>query len=315
MGVGFSKMVSLGNEADLCFEDFLEYLAQDDETDIITGYIEGLRNGRDFFRLAREITKKKPIVVVKVGRTEAGTRAARGHTGHLAGSDLVYDAMFKQAGVIRADTVEELFDVAAALVGLPLPKGNRVAILTGGGGFGCVTSDACERLGLNVAPLSPQTIEKLNAVLPARWPHANPVDTVAAGYPTTYPCLWPLIEDDNLDAVLPVGGIGGMGRMPQTTLADVPPALRAQTEQMLKDQEKAFEAREQEELRNLDKLIDYMDRYQKTVIIYGRVSEDMRSSPVFNKLKENHIPMYPTPERAAKVLMHLVEYSRYLNES
>ena len=320
MGVGFSKAVSLGNEADLRFEDFLEYLAQDDETDIITGYIEGLRSGRDFFRLAKEITKKKPIVVVKVGRTEAGTRAARGHTGHLAGSDVIYDAMFKQAGVIRTDTVEELFDVAAALVRLPLPKGNRVGILTGGGGFGCVTSDACERLGLNVAPLSPHTIEKLNAVLPARWPHANPVDTVAAGYPTTYPCLWPLIEDENLDAVLPVGGIGGMGMMPRgmtqrAMLADVPPALRAQTEQMLKDQEKAFGAREEEELNNLDKLIDYMDRYQKTVIIYGRVNEDMRNSPVFNKLKENNIPMYPTPERAAQVLAHLVEYSRYLNES
>jgi len=127
-----------------------------------------------------------------------------------------------------------------------------------------------------------------------------------------------LIEDDNLDAVLPVGGIGGMGgmgRMPRTMLADVPPALRAQTEQMLKDQEKAFGAREEEELKNLDKLIDYMDRYQKTVIIYGRISEDMRNSPIFDKLKENHIPMYPTPERAAQVLAHLVEYSRYLNES
>ena len=206
--------------------------------------------------------------------------------------------------------------MAAALIGLPLPKGNRVGILTGGGGFGCVTSDACERLGLNVAPLSPQTIENLNAVLPARWPHANPVDTVAAVYPTTYPCLWPLIEDDNLDAVLPVGGIGGMGGMPpRAMLADVPPALRAQTEQMLKEQEQAFGAREEEELKNLDKLIDYMDRYQKTVIIYGRINEDMKGSRVFNKLRENNIPMYPTPERAARVLAHLVEYSRYLNES
>lgn len=316
MGVGFSKVVSLGNEADLRFEDFLEYLVQDDETEIITGYIEGLKSGRDFFKLAREITKKKPIVVVKVGRTEAGTRAARSHTGHLAGSDAINDAMFKQAGVIRVDTVEELFDVVAALLGLPLPKGNRVGILTGGGGIGCITADACARLGLDVAPLSPGTIEKLDAVLPGRWPHNNPVDTVASGV-GTYPCLWPLMEDDHFDAVLPVGGIGGggMGRMTaRAMVADAPPALREQAEQMIKQQEQALEAREKEELGNLDKLVEYMDKYQKPVIVYGRVNEAMRNSPVFNKLKEHGIPMFPTPERAAKVLAHLVEYSRYVNQ-
>ncbi len=309
MGAGFSKMVSLGNEADLRFEDFLEYFAQDDETKVITGYIEGFKKGRDFFRLARETTRRKPIVVVKVGRTEAGTRAARGHTGHLAGSDIVNDAMFKQAGVIRADTVEELFDVAVALLRLPLPKGNRVGILTGGGGFGCVTSDACERLGLDVAPLSPHTIERLNAVLPARWPHTNPVDTVAAGYPTTYPCLWPLMEDDNLDAVLPVGGIGQTGRMMLRPVSD------SDEPSVIEQYDQALKAREKEELENLDKLIEYMDKYQKPVIVYGRVTEDMKNSAVYNKLRENGVPMYPTPERAAKVLAHLVEYSRYLNQS
>jgi len=188
MGVGFSKFVSTGNEADLHFEDFLEYLAQDDETKVITAYIEGLREGKRFFKLAREITKKKPIVVVKVGKTGAGVRAARSHTSAVAGSDLVYEAMFKQAGVIRVDEVEELFDVASALLRLSLPKGNKVGILTYGGGFGCVASDACEKAGLDVAPLSPQTIERLNEVLPERWPHANPVDTVGYGF-VTYPCL------------------------------------------------------------------------------------------------------------------------------
>ncbi len=314
MGAGFSKFVSVGNEADLHFEDFLEYLAQDDETKIITGYIEGLRKGKDFFRLAKEITKRKPIVVTKVGRTEAGTRAARSHTGHIAGSDIIYDAMFKQAGVIRTDTVEELFDVAVALLRLPLPRGNRAGILSGGGGFCCVTSDACERLGLNVAPLSPQTIERLNAVLPSRWPHANPVDTVAAGF-VTYPCIWPLMEDDNLDALLVIGGIGQMRMWAREMTSSIPPTLREQAKQVLKDRQKFFEAREKEELEGLDKLFEYMDKYQKPVIISGRVSEEMKSSAVFNKLRENGVPMYPTPERAAKVLAHLVEYGRYLNQS
>jgi len=313
MGIGFSKFVSVGNEADLHFEDFLEYFAQDEETKVITGYIEGLRRGKDFFRLAKEVTKRKPIVVTKVGRTEAGTKAARSHTSAIAGSDVIYDAMFRQAGVIRADTVEELFDVTAALLRLPLPKGNQVGILTGGGGFGCVTSDACERLDLKLARLSPNTIERLNAVLPARWPHANPVDTVAAGW-VTYPCLWPLIEDNNIDALLVIGGIGQMRMMLGRMSINVPPTLRAQAKQILEAQQKALKAREQEELEGLDKLFEYMDRYQKPVIASGRI-EEMKGSPVFAKLRENGFPVYPTPERVAKVLAHLVEYSRYLNQT
>lgn len=315
MGTGFSKMVSVGNEADLHFEDFLEYLAQDDETEVITGYIEGLKKGKDFFRLAKETTRKKPIVVTKVGRTAAGTRAARSHTGHIAGSDIIYDAMFKQAGVIRTDTVEELFDVAVALLRLPLPRGNRTAILSGGGGFCCVTSDACEKLGLDVAPLSPQTIERLNAVLPERWPHANPVDTVAAGWGVTYPCIWPLLEDDNLDSLLVIGGIGQMRMWAPATVTNIPPTLREQAKQIMETRQKFFEEREKEELEDLDKLFEYMDKYKKPVIISGRVNENMKSSSVFKKLKENNVPMYATPERAAKVLAHLVDYSRYLNQS
>jgi acyl-CoA synthetase (NDP forming) len=307
VGAGFSKFVSVGNEADLHFEDFLEYLGQDDDTKIITGYIEGLRKGRDFFRLAQEITKKKPIVVVKVGRTEAGAKAARSHTSAIAGSDIVYDAMFKQAGVIRVDEVEELFDVASALLRQPLPKGNRVAILTSGGGFGCVTSDACERMGLKLAPLSPQTIEKLNAVLPPRWPHANPVDTVAAGF-VTYPCLWPLIEDDNFDAVLIISGVGMSAMMGRRVASSVPTATREQAEQFLR-------ILEEDELNNLDRVFEYMDKYKKPVIMSNQVTEAFRESRTFNKLKDNGVMMYPTPERAVKVLARLVQYSRYLKEA
>ncbi len=309
MGAGFSKFVSVGNEADLHFEDFLGYLAQDDDTKVITGYIEGLRKGRDFIRLAAETTRKKPIVVVKVGRTEAGSKAARSHTSAIAGSDMIYDAMFRQTGVIRVDEVEEIFDVASALLRQPLPKGNRVGILTGGGGFGCVTSDACGRLGLDVAPLSPHTIEQINAVLPARWPHANPVDTVAAGS-VTYPCLWPLIEDENLDALLVIGGIGWGRMMPRSATSNRPSSLTRQAQQVLSSQQES-----KEELENLDRLVEYMDKYKKPVIIFGRTPDGMGNSPVFKKLNENGISLYPTPERAAKVLAHLVQYSRYLNHS
>ena len=306
MGAGFSKFVSTGNEADLHFEDFVEYLAQDDETKVITGYIEGLREGKRFFEMAKSITRRKPIVVVKVGKTEAGAKAARSHTSAIAGSNAMYDVMFKQAGVIRVSEGEELFDVASALVRLPLPKGNRVGILTSGGGFACVASDACESLGLEIAPLSPRTLEQLDAVLPPRWPHRNPIDTVAAGF-VTYPCLWPVMEDDNIDALLVVDAIG-YSVMAHQWATKAPPSVRGEAD-------KIFERQQEEELRGLDKLFEYMDKYQKPVIISGILTGAMRSSPIFSKLKENGVLMYPTPERAAKVLAHLVGYSRYLSHS
>jgi acetyltransferase len=314
MGVGFSKFVSTGNEADLHLEDFLEYLAQDDETRIITAYIEGLREGKRFFRLAKEITREKPVVVVKVGRTKAGIRSAKSHTSAIAGSDLVYDAVFKQTGVIRTDEVEELFDVALALLRAPLPRGNRVAILTFGGGFGCVASDACERLGLNVAPLSPQTIERLNEILPERWPHSNPVDTVGFGN-VTFPCLWPLMEDDNIDALLVIGGVGQMGMMRHSMgrFARSNRNLPEGAPPFMRMDENESKAHEEEERKNLNKLFDYIKRYQKPVVTFNRNSGMMKDSPLFNELKENGILTYPTPERAARVLAHLAAYSRYLN--
>jgi len=315
MGAGFSKFVSVGNEADLHFEDFLECMAQDEETKVITGYIEGLRKGRDFLRIAGEITKKKPVIVVKVGKTQAGASAARSHTSAIAGSDAIYDAVFKQTGVIRVNEVEELFDVASALLRQPLPRGDRVGILTTGGGFGCVASDACEQLGLNVAPLSPETIEKLNVILPERWPHANPVDTVATGGFVIYPCIWPLLEDDNLDALLVIGGIGQMSMMPRTDTNNLPSYLQQadNAPSIIEQMQQMFKWRQEEELRGLDKLVEYMEKYKKPVIISSRVPEAMRNSPVHAKLQENGMSIYPTPERAAKVLAHLVEYGRYLN--
>jgi acetate---CoA ligase (ADP-forming) subunit alpha len=316
MGVGFSKFVSVGNEADLHFEDFLSYMARDEDTKIITGYIEGLRKGREFFSLAKEITKKKPIVVVKVGRTEAGAKAARSHTSAIAGTDAIYDAAFKQSGVLRADSVEELFDVASALLRQPLPKGNRVGIITSGGGFGCVSSDACERLGLKVAPLSRETIEKLNKILPDRWPHANPVDTVATGIANvTYDCIWPLMEDPNLDSLLIIGGVGISAMLPQMG-GDYIKDIVTQTDNsgfLMDFVDQMFASSAEQEMLGLDKLFESIEKYKKPVIISTPVNEIMRQSPVYKKLLKNGVMMYPTPERAATVIAKLVEYSRYLN--
>jgi len=305
-GVGFSKVVSSGNEADLHLEDYLEYLAQDPETTVIGCYVEGFREGRRFLKLAREITRHKPIVVVKVGRTEPGAKAARGHTGALSGSDVIVNAALKECGVIRADEIEELFDVAAALLRQPLPKGKRIGILTGGGGHGVVATDACSRLGLEIPPLSDSTLKKLDEVLPERWPRQNPVDTVAAGF-VTYECLWPMMEDENIDAILSVGSIGmsSMWRMMGGLPIAMPSSLREQAMKMM-------DFIEADELNNLDKAIEYMDRYQKPIIVTSlMMSPEMRQSPVLKKLQENGLISYPTPERSAKVLYHLCWYAEY----
>ena len=308
-GVGISKLISSGNEADLHMEDYLEYLGQDPETTVIGCYIEGFREGRRFLKLAKEITRKKPIVAVKVGRTEPGAKAARGHTGALSGSDIVSDAVLKQCGVIRADEIEELFDVAAALLRQPLPKGRRIGILTGGGGHGVVATDACSRLGLEIPTLSQSTLEKLDKVLPERWPRQNPVDTVAAGF-VTYPCLWPMMEDEHIDAILAVGSIGmsSMWRMMGGLPIAMPAGIREQAMQWM-------DFIEADEVNNLDKAIEYMDKHRKPIIITSlMMTPEMREAPVLKKLQYNGLIMYPTPERSAKVLHHLCWYSEYLRQ-
>jgi acyl-CoA synthetase (NDP forming) len=304
-GMGFSKAISSGNEADLIFEDYLEYLGQDEETKVIVGYIEGLRDGQRFLKLAKKITPHKPVVVLKVGRTAGGAKAAMSHTASIAGDDVLYTTAFKQVGVIRVDQIHEIFDVAAALLRQPKPKGDRVGILSSGGGHAVMSTDALQSAGLNIAKLSPQTIEKLNGILPDRWPHANPVDTVGAGF-VTYPSLWPLMEDENVDAVFSVGSIG----MVSSWSGWVPTYGGKNIER-----EKNLESMIQDELDNVSKLIESMDSLKKPLIIANIYNNALRRSELLKKLRANGILIYPTPERAAKVLAHLVDYSRYLQRS
>jgi acyl-CoA synthetase (NDP forming) len=260
--------------------------------------------------------------MMKVGRTPKGSIAAKSHTGALSGEEVVCDAALKQSGVIRVDEIEELFDVAGALLRQPLPKGRRVGILTGGGGHGVVTTDACERQGLKIATLSPTTIQKIDAFLPPRWSRGNPVDMAGTMQFVVYPCLWPLIEDENVDAVIVVGCIGmsAMFRVFSDRMGSLDmflqmfPSLKEQLQ--VTDIMKFMEPYEEEELKNLDILVDYMDRYQKPIIIIGlMMAPESRDAPFYKKLQEKGILWYPTPERAAKVLAHLVEYSEHLKAS
>jgi acetyl coenzyme A synthetase (ADP forming)-like protein len=202
-GIGIHHFVSVGNKPDVSGNDLIEYWEDDPDTRVILMYIENFGNPRRFTRIARRVTRKKPIVVVKAGRTGAGARAASSHTGALAGADIAADALLAQCGVLRAQSVEELFDMAMALEEQPVPRGPRVAIVTNAGGPGIIIADAVESLGLEVAELTDASQERLRSVLPAEASVRNPVDMIASATSETYELALEIVmEDENVDAAV-----------------------------------------------------------------------------------------------------------------
>lgn len=202
-GIGISQFVSVGNKPDVSGNDLIQYWAQDERTGVILMYLENFGNPRKFTQLAREITKKKPVIAVKSGRTGTGARAASSHTGALAGSDAATDALLRQCGVIRVDTVEEMFDLAMAFSHQPIPAGNRVAIVTNAGGPGIIIADACEANGLAVTELTEATRSLLAAHFPEEASLANPVDMIASATAQSYRiAVEAVLSDPNVDAVI-----------------------------------------------------------------------------------------------------------------
>jgi acetyltransferase len=203
LNIGISTFVSLGNRTDVSGNDLLQYWVEDPTTDVILLYLESFGNPRNFARIARGITPKKPIVVVKSGRTPAGSRAAISHTGALATAEVASEALFAQTGMIRVDKLEELFDVANMLSHQPVPLGRRVAILTNGGGPGILTADACAEIGLELPALSDATLSGLKGFLSSRASFANPVDMTAEAKADAYGrALRLLVQDDGIDIVI-----------------------------------------------------------------------------------------------------------------
>lgn len=203
LGLGISHFASIGNKADVSGNDLLAYWENDPATRVILLYLESFGNPARFMEIARRVSRTKPILVVKSGRTEAGARAASSHTGALAGADVAVDALLGQAGVLRADTIEELFDVAMFLANQPVPRGRRVAVLTNAGGPGIMATDACESHGLEVASLSAETRSALRAVLPAEASVANPVDILASASARTYEeAARLLLADESVDSLV-----------------------------------------------------------------------------------------------------------------
>ena len=204
-GLGLSKVVSFGNKADLNEVDFLRTFAADPDTNVVAAYLENITEGDRFLEVAEDIASVKPVVVLKVGVTQAGAKAASSHTGSLAGADMAYWAAFKRSGVIRAENIEALFDYALAFATQPLPTGKRLAILTNAGGPGIMAADAAELCGLQLMPPTEATVKKLRKVVPSVAALGNPIDVIGDADPDRYINAFKLLQDDdNVDGIVVV---------------------------------------------------------------------------------------------------------------
>ncbi len=295
-GQSFSTGFSLGNEANIDMVDCIQYLGACPDTRVIALYIESIRRGREFIEVARAVSKIKPIVAFYVGGSETGKRACLSHTGSLAGPDRLYEGVFRQSGIIRAHSVEELFDFSYALGSCPLPKGNRAVIQTHSGGPGAAAADACERSGIELPSLSSQTLEKLGAYVPHTGSVNNPVDLTFTKNPLDFFHAIPkiLLEDQGADSMLVY--FLASAAMVHRALAGLGVAedeLDAQVEKIVDDQ-----------CRSVASL---MDAYEKPVLGFSFLTRD---NPFISGLQDKGVPVLPSPERAARALGALVDYAR-----
>jgi len=278
-GIGYSSFVSLGNKADLDETDFIEALAEDENTLAILAYLESINRGADFVNVCREVTRKKPVIVIKSGRSEAGARAASSHTGSMAGADTTYDVAFEKSGVIRADDAQELFDMAFAFSYMPIPKGNKMVIITNAGGPGILATDAAEKYGLELATLSEDFKNKLREFLPPAANFNNPIDALGTAQAEDYGRILELsLLDDGVDGVIVI-------LTPQA---------------MTEGQETA------------DKIIEIRNKHPHKPIITIFIGGEVLGPSIY-QLKKNKIPCFPHPERGVRAMAVLAEYDHIRN--
>ena len=278
---GFSAMISYGNKSDLDAPDFLAWASNDPYTRSIAVYIEGLNDGRYFLEVAKRVSLKKPIVALKAGRTSSGVRAASSHTGSLAGSYQVYKGAFEQSGIIISDSLTQMFDMAKALAFQSPGNGNRIAIITNGGGNGVLCSDYCEELGLELPKLPNELIEKLDrsGYMHPAWSKGNPLDVVGDAGPERYEIA--------LETVMSSGVYDGV--------------IVIQTLQTMT-----------KPIEDAKCVVKMQEKYKKPVItafVGGVITE-----PSIRYLEEHNIPNYNDMNRAAKAMWALIEYGKYLKK-
>ena len=278
-GFGFSQIVSLGNQADVNETDMLLMLANDPHTKVITLYMESISDGKRFVEIARKVTKQKPVIALKVGRFESGQKAAASHTGALAASDTAFDAAFEKAGILRADTTEQMFDWAITLEHCPPLQGKNIAILTNAGGPGVIAADSLEHNNLSLAQLADTTLENLSAKLPPSAAIHNPVDMLASASPDVYAeCLNILLTDPHVDAAM--------------VILPPPPMFKAEVV--------------------ADKLIEVIQQFDKPVVIALLGSTLIKEAK--QRFRNANVPTYPFPEHAASALGALSKRTAFLNQ-
>ena len=280
-GVGLSHIISAGNAIGVKFHEYIEYLGQDEGTKAILMYMEGIKEGDQIVRAAREVSKKKPIVILKVGRSKAGARAAASHTGSLAADDAIVDAAFRQAGIVRVTNVDEMFDVAMSFANMPLPKGNRVAIVSEGGGDNSVAADNAEHFGLEVPVLPQATQEKIRPFLLAGMPASNPIDyggTAEENPDMVNKVVEVLMEEPGIDSVYVTGFFGGFKEI-------IAPHVGALEEKTSRE------------------LVRLMRHHGKPIAVHTSFAQ--APFPSMRILSENGVLLTPSSERAAQCLAYM----------
>jgi acyl-CoA synthetase (NDP forming) len=274
MGMNFSKVISCGNECDLNAADFLEYFGRDPNTGIVIGYVEGIKDGRRFFQIARDVSKKKPILLWKGGTSDIGSRSAASHTGALAVKAQVWDAVCKQAGIIKVDCEDDMLDYLQAFYYLPRPRGNRVAVVSATGGLGVAIADACADYGLEVATLSESTLSRLRNIVPSVGTCLdNPVDigmmssfNLQMGIDT----VKALAQDEGVDIIIKTVGTSNMDLVQNEFAA----------------------------LAGFDKPMIYI--FSRALMAYLKALKPVKG-----------VAIYSTGRRAAQVMSKMIEYERY----
>jgi acyl-CoA synthetase (NDP forming) len=306
--IGIRAFSGSGNEAMVTIEDYMEVFEVDELTRTVVLYIESVKDGARFFRSAARVSRKKPVVVLKGGRTRMGEKAAASHTGAMASDVKVFEAACRQAGVIQVEQPMELLDLSAVFSSLPLPRGNRVAIMTLGGGWGVITTDLCAEYGLTVPELSEDIIDRLNVILPSFWSHGNPVDIVGEGDPNIpKTCVEELLKWDGCDAVIHLGIHGkrvAANRMAESIVKADP--------NIDENWSKAFKKMILEFEEDYVKYIVQMtQKYGKPVLGVSLLTDEI--SRTLYRYEDNPYKgvFFPSPERAVKALAGMWQYNKW----
>lgn len=309
--IGIRAFSGSGNEAMVTLEDYMEAFEADELTRTVVLYVESVKDGARFFQSARRVSKKKPVVVLKGGRTSEGGQAASSHTGALASDFRIFEAACRQAGIIQVKQPIELLDLSAVFSSLPLPEGNRVAIMTLGGGWGVVTTDLCTEHGLALPPLSESIISRLDQILPDYWSRSNPADLVGEHDPTIpMTAMEELMKWDGCDAVIHLGIHGKpiLARRMLDSIANTDPAYSAEELQEIGELAVQFED------LYIQHVIKLTEQYRKPVVGVSLLTdEDTKTLYRMEGARYKGV-LFPSPERAVKALAGMCHYRQWLEK-